>query len=54
MWTKPEKYLPDNNKSVKVITPFGDEEIMYRVNALWFFEGETSYVYWQPIMWWNN
>lgn len=52
MWNTPSRgQLPEQRQVVEAIDPEGNQIRMYRVGALWFPVGSSTYVYWTPVMW---
>ncbi len=47
----PEVALPLEGKRVLVISPSGQEVLMFRKGKLWFFDDGSMYVYWTPAFW---
>lgn len=55
MWNKTAQgQTPYPHQVVIAITPEGKEAEMYRIGGLWFFVGDTCYVYWTPELWRNK
>lgn len=50
-WKLARKELPPEDTKVIVITPSGEEFVMFYKWGVWHFENGSMYVCWEPVFW---